>query len=116
MDLQCHVEAFPSPSIVWLKDGLQLNDNQHYRISIFSTADEFTDSTLRVISIEKRQYGEYICKAMNKLGSHQQKMELYETANVICPPACGIDLISAAPSTFDATLLIVSFILTILIT
>ncbi|XP_076310249.1 lachesin-like [Tachypleus tridentatus] len=116
MDLQCHVEAFPSPSIVWLKDGLELNDNQHYRISIFATADEFTDSTLRVISIEKRQYGVYICKALNKLGSHQQKIELYETANVICPPACGIDLISSSPSTFHATLPILSLILTILIT
>ncbi|XP_013787114.1 lachesin-like isoform X2 [Limulus polyphemus] len=98
MDLQCHVEAFPSPSIIWVKDGYQLNDNQHYKISIFATADEFTDSTLRVISIEKKQYGNYTCKAINKLGSHQMNIALIETVNVICPPACGLSLLSAAVS------------------
>ncbi|XP_050035352.1 lachesin isoform X2 [Dermacentor andersoni] len=88
MDLLCHIEAFPSPSIVWLKDGYQLNDNQYYQISIFSTADEFTDSTLRIIAIEKKQYGNYTCKALNKLGNDEKIIELYETVNVICPPAC----------------------------
>lgn len=77
MDLQCHIEAFPSPSVLWLKDDYHLTDNQFYQISIFSTADEFTDSTLRIISIEKKQYGNYTCKAINKLGSDEQVVELY---------------------------------------
>ncbi|XP_022235164.1 lachesin-like, partial [Limulus polyphemus] len=94
MDLQCHVESFPSSSVIWLKDGVEINNNQHYHISMFSTADEFTDSTLRVISIEKKQYGNYSCKAMNKLGSDERDIELIETVNVICPPACGLGLIS----------------------
>ena len=89
-DLQCHIEAFPSPSIVWLKDGYQLNDNQNYKISEFTTSNEFTDSVLRVHRIEKRQYGRYICKAINKLGSHQQETELYEVTFPVCPPACDI--------------------------
>lgn len=91
-DLQCHVEAFPSPSIVWLKDGYQLNDNQNYRISEFTTTNEFTDSVLRVIRIEKRQYGRYSCKAINKLGSHSQETELYEVSFPVCPPACDIGI------------------------
>ncbi|KAF8795911.1 Lachesin like protein [Argiope bruennichi] len=90
--LECHVEAFPSPSIMWVKDGIQLNDNQHYQISIFPTAQEFTDTTLRIITAEKRQYGFYTCKAINKLGSHEKVIEFFETPNVICPPACGVDL------------------------
>lgn len=77
MDLECHVEAFPSPSVIWLKDGYHLNDNQFYRISIFSTADELTDTTLRIIAIEKKQYGNYTCKAINKLGSAEAIVELY---------------------------------------
>ncbi|XP_064470982.1 lachesin-like [Ornithodoros turicata] len=88
MDLRCHIEAFPSPSIIWMKDGYQLNDNQYYQIAITLNANEFTDSTLRVISIEKRQYGNYTCKGINKLGSTEKIIELYETVNVICPPAC----------------------------
>ncbi|XP_013787040.1 lachesin-like [Limulus polyphemus] len=105
MDFQCHVEAFPSPSIIWIKDGFQLNDNQHYRISIFATADEFTDSILRVKTIEKNQYGNYTCKAVNKLGSDQKDIQLVETTNIICPPACGIGLISGAENKKTAFLL-----------
>jgi len=31
MDLECHVEAYPPPAIVWIKDDVQLSNNQHYR-------------------------------------------------------------------------------------
>lgn len=48
MDLECHVEAFPPPAITWEKGGVGLANNQHYRISHFAVADEFTDTTLRV--------------------------------------------------------------------
>lgn len=89
MDLECHVEAYPPPAIVWLKDDVQLSNNQHYSISHFATADEYTDTTIRVITIEKRQYGEYVCRAANKLGSAETKVELFETIIPVCPPACG---------------------------
>ncbi|KAI5640094.1 immunoglobulin i-set domain-containing protein [Phthorimaea operculella] len=89
MDLECHVEAYPPPAITWLKDEVQLSNNQHYRISHFATADEFTDTTLRVITIEKRQYGLFTCKAQNKLGTDQGTVELFETIIPVCPPACG---------------------------
>lgn len=89
MDLECHIEAYPPPAVVWIKDGIQLSNNQHYSISHFATADEFTDSTIRVITIEKRQYGDYICKAVNKLGSAEAKVHLFETVIPVCPPACG---------------------------
>lgn len=89
MDLECHIEAYPPPAVVWIKDGIQLSNNQHYSVSHFATADEFTDSTIRVITIEKRQYGDYICKAVNKLGSAEAKVNLFETVIPVCPPACG---------------------------
>jgi hypothetical protein len=31
MDLECHVEAYPPPAIVWINNGVQLTNNQHYR-------------------------------------------------------------------------------------
>ncbi|XP_018328077.1 lachesin [Agrilus planipennis] len=89
MDLECHVEAYPPPAITWHKDGIQLSNNQHYSISHFATADEFTDTTIRVITIEKRQYGQYMCKAANKLGSDEAYVNLFETVIPVCPPACG---------------------------
>ncbi|KAL9913476.1 lachesin [Glossina fuscipes] len=89
MDLECHIEAYPPPAIVWLKDDIQLSNNQHYSISHFATADEYSDSTLRVITIEKRQYGDYVCKAVNKLGEADARVNLFETPIPVCPPACG---------------------------
>ncbi|XP_076232625.1 septate junction protein lachesin isoform X1 [Calliopsis andreniformis] len=89
MDLECHVEAYPPPAIIWLKDDVQLSNNQHYSISHFATADQYTDTTIRVITIEKRQFGEYVCRAANKLGSAETKVELFETTVPVCPPACG---------------------------
>lgn len=86
--LQCHIESFPSPSIEWLKDGVVLTDNQHYEISIFATSEEFSDTSLKVRRIEKKQYGQYVCRASNKLGSDSKEIELFETVNVVCPPAC----------------------------
>lgn len=87
-DLHCSVEAFPSPSISWIKDGLELSNNQHYSIAIFDTSDEFSQTTLRVKKIEKRQYGVYLCRAANKFGVSEAEVRLDETPNVVCPPAC----------------------------
>lgn len=36
MDLECHVEAYPPPAIVWLNNGVQLTNNQHYRYTYSS--------------------------------------------------------------------------------
>lgn len=87
-DLHCSIEAFPSPSITWLKDGQELNNNQHYSVAIFDTSSEFSQTTLRVKKIEKRQYGIYTCRAANKFGISEAEVSLDETPNVVCPPAC----------------------------
>ncbi|XP_058805612.1 lachesin-like [Phymastichus coffea] len=89
MDLECHVVAYPPPAISWHKDHRQLANNQHYSVSHFATADEYTDTTLRVISIEKKQFGDYVCRAANKLGSAETTVHLFETVVPVCPPACG---------------------------
>lgn len=89
-DLHCSIEAFPSPSITWIKDGLELSNNQHYSVAIFDTSNEFSQTTLRIKKIEKRQYGNYICRAANKFGVSEAEARLDETPNVVCPPACDI--------------------------
>jgi neuronal growth regulator 1 len=109
-DLECHVEAYPPPSIYWIKDSAQISNNQHYLISNFATADEYTDSTLRIITVEKRQYGKYICQARNKFGSHEASAELYETVVPVCPPAC-VEYYNTVPRlSVDKFLYFVSFV------
>jgi len=87
-DLHCSIEAFPSPSISWLKDGIELSNSKYYSIAIFDTSNEFFQTTLRVKKIEKNQYGIYHCRAANKFGSSEAEVRLDETPNVVCPPAC----------------------------
>ncbi len=97
MDLECYIEAYPPPAIKWYKDNILLNNNQHYRISHFAHDDEYTTTNLRVITIEKKQYANYTCKAINILGETEGHVVLFETVVPICPPACdGYNYSSAA--------------------
>jgi len=104
MDLECLVEAYPPPSITWLKDGIVLNNNQHHKMSMFATSDQTTDSNLRTLSIEKKQYGFYTCRAANRLGITESQVELIEAFIPVCPPACDVP----GYSTSSASLLTIS--------
>ena len=110
-DLHCRIEAFPSPSVAWLKDGQVINDNQNYMISIFARNDDFMDTTLRVRRIEKRQYGRYECRALNKINLNQTYIDLVESVNIICPPACNVNFQTseATRTTSHSTLLLLLF-------
>ncbi|XP_046382592.1 lachesin-like isoform X2 [Ischnura elegans] len=107
MDLECHVIAYPPPALVWMKDNVPLSNNQHYSISNFATADEYTDTTIRVITIEKRQYGKYTCKATNRLGTAEAEVELFESIIPVCPPACDLVVYGEAVKVATSTYLIV---------
>ncbi|VVC30684.1 Immunoglobulin-like domain,Immunoglobulin-like fold [Cinara cedri] len=68
-NLECHVDAFPTPGMVWFKNGKQLyNYNNHY--SIFEH--------VIIMKLQKGYYPlpllhtvimETICKAINGLGT-----------------------------------------------
>ncbi|XP_076066168.1 uncharacterized protein LOC143039805 [Oratosquilla oratoria] len=88
MDLECNVEAYPPAAISWIHNSETIVNNQHYRISQFATADEYTDTTLRILSVEKRQYGNYTCMATNILGQSSAVLTLEESITPVCPPAC----------------------------
>ena len=116
MDLECQIEAYPPPAIKWYRDNILINNNQHYQVSHFAFDDEYTNTILRVITIEKKQYANYSCKAINILGQAEGRVELFETVIPICPPACdgynyssnqdytGSDLFTVMLSVFMARL------------
>lgn len=114
-DLHCSVEAFPSPSISWVKDGHELSNNQHYSVAIFDTSNEFSQTTLRVKKIEKRQYGVYQCRAANKFGVSEAEVRLDETPNVVCPPACDTPNYLTSSSPGSEHLVYLTLYVTILI-
>ncbi|KAF0294269.1 Lachesin [Amphibalanus amphitrite] len=90
MDLECLVEAYPPPRITWLKEDIVINDNSHYKMTTFTTTDQTTDSNLRVLSVEYKQYGQYTCRASNRLGIAEAQIQLTESYEPVCPPACNV--------------------------
>lgn len=46
-------------------------------ISNTATVNEVTTSVLRVITAEPGQYGDYVCKARNKIGSAEARINLF---------------------------------------
>merc|ERR1739848_212185 len=58
------------------------------RIGHFVNDDQHVNTILRAVTIEKNQYGRFICEATNRLGSSNATVELFETVIPICPPAC----------------------------
>ena len=77
MDLECNIEAYPAPAITWYRNKIQLKNNQHYSLSHFPFDDEYTNTILRVITIEKKQVGlmqiGYVVKVWSQLMGHKLK-------------------------------------------
>jgi neuronal growth regulator 1 len=78
IDIECHIEAYPLPAIIWVKNDMILSDNEHLRILHLETGESYIDSTLRVVNIKDEHFGDYRCKAVNKFGwgsavTHLQK-------------------------------------------
>merc|ERR1719322_1012768 len=114
MDLECHIEAYPPPAIQWFRNGIQLTNNQHYHISHFAQDDEYVNTILRVITIEKKQYANYSCKAINILGEATGHVVLFETVVPICPPACdGYNYFSTGHTAVPLPLPAIAFLLAV---
>ena len=109
MDLECKIEAYPPPAIKWYRDTILITNNQHYSISHFAFDDEYTNTILRVITIEKKQYANYSCKAINILGEAEGHVELFETVVPICPPACDGYNYSSGQAAISASVVLTLF-------
>ncbi|KAL7648845.1 UNVERIFIED_CONTAM: hypothetical protein RMT77_000764 [Armadillidium vulgare] len=88
--LECRVESYPPADIDWVHRSEAIVTSNNYRISQFAADDEFTDSVLTVIGVERRQYGNYTCRANNKLGVTMAHVLLEESYSPVCPPACEL--------------------------
>ena len=83
------VESFPLPSsIEWTKDGHRILDDLNHQISIQSDSHTVMSTRLRINSVQRRHFGNYVCSAGNKLGFSQSQAQLIESNDPVCPPAC----------------------------
>lgn len=50
----------------------------------FTTADDFTETSVRIKSLGRRELGRYFCRAQNKLGSGEGVVEIVQSYQPNC--------------------------------
>ncbi|KAG7202952.1 hypothetical protein KM043_010089 [Ampulex compressa] len=82
--LQCHVETSPHAMNTWYRDtGEKLLPSDKYAMSEYALNDYSWQMNLTVNSLEKKDFGEYVCLSENALGKadgavHLQELHLFE--------------------------------------
>lgn len=86
VELVCHIEAFPRPTITWISPKKnQLTTNLNYVVDNgYQTADDHTETSIRIKRLGRQYLGKYICRAQNKLGTTEQVIEVVETYTPNC--------------------------------
>ena len=80
VELACHVVAFPRPTITWISPKKnQLTTNLNYVVDNgYVTADDHTETSVRIKRLGRQHLGKYICRAQNKLGLKEQVNKLLQ--------------------------------------
>lgn len=77
-DLECSVQGYPAPTVVWLRKGVQLQSGSQYEIANTASSSETTTSVLRIDSVSEEDFGDYYCNATNKLGHADARLHLFQ--------------------------------------
>jgi len=103
VELNCQVEAFPRPTITWVHEGIQLSTNQIYAVDNgYITADDFTETSVRIKKMGRRQLGNYTCRAQNKLGNTEKVFRVYESYVPNCEVGLCGDFSSGSSGIFQS--------------
>ncbi|XP_058059788.1 lachesin-like [Anopheles bellator] len=78
IDVECVVQAFPAPAISWYRNGKQIHNGGSYSISQIGSPDDVTRSVVKISSVAEEHFGDYVCKASNKVGQSEARLNLFE--------------------------------------
>lgn len=76
--LECTVTASPLGSTNWEREGKRIENSWKYRSEAYNEDEHTITLSLRIRSVDKSDFGEYTCVALNHLGSDSETMVLYE--------------------------------------
>ncbi|XP_067666511.1 lachesin-like isoform X1 [Haliotis asinina] len=76
--LECRITASPLGVTMWKKNGEQLHPNFKHELDVYNEGPQTITLSLRIVNIQKHDFGEYVCEASNSMGSASEVMELYE--------------------------------------
>ncbi|KAL3867516.1 hypothetical protein ACJMK2_044713 [Sinanodonta woodiana] len=110
--LECLVTAFPHATIQWMKGNVSIINPPYsswkYRTEVFNDQSHTVTLQLRIIHLEKADFGYYTCEASNKLGHDSRDMLLYEyhdptirRTSTRAPTPNGIETVKLTPRYSD---------------
>ncbi|XP_060704800.1 myosin light chain kinase, smooth muscle-like [Hemiscyllium ocellatum] len=70
--LQCHIEGYPDPEVIWYKNEDPLTESSHFQIDY----QEDGSCSLIITNVTQMDSGYYTCKAMNALGEETSSATL----------------------------------------
>lgn len=68
VNLPCDVTGDPKPAILWYKDGIELISDDTHQIE--------SDGSITLKHVKESDEGEFICKAVNIIGSSDQVIKV----------------------------------------
>ncbi|XP_002137679.2 protein amalgam [Drosophila pseudoobscura] len=79
VELECSVQGYPAPTVVWHRNGVQLQSSRQHEVANTASSFETTTSVLRIASVSEEDFGDYYCNATNKLGHADARLHLFQT-------------------------------------
>ncbi|CAI9730932.1 opioid-binding cell adhesion molecule homolog [Octopus vulgaris] len=76
--LDCMITAVPLGGMSWERNGITLKKSWKYRIEPYDESGNSYTLSIRIIDLNKDDFGEYTCVASNILGEDQETMILYD--------------------------------------
>lgn len=69
---------------MWKKNGEQLHPNFKHELDVYNEGPQTITLSLRIVNIQKYDFGDYVCEASNSMGSASEVMELYGRRTCTC--------------------------------
>ncbi|KAH8369344.1 hypothetical protein KR009_008812, partial [Drosophila setifemur] len=79
VELECSVQGYPAPTVVWHRNGVQIQSSRQHEVANTASSSETTTSILRIASVSVDDFGDYYCNATNKLGHADARLHLFQT-------------------------------------
>jgi hypothetical protein len=80
--LSCNYTAYPPPQVHWIFNSFQINSQsaKKERMTITfaqpSAGHDLQTTTLKIVNVEQSDFGEYICRVANSLGTTEEHIDV----------------------------------------
>ena len=70
VNLSCRIIGNPLPEVAWFKDNQVINSSTNFSISSETVNDVTVVSTMTILDVSQRNFGQYYCHGSNKLDGY----------------------------------------------